>query len=105
MAHWREAATISSAKEGYFDANLHRQGDLLMSDRLPAPGEDVGWKGDPKKVVLPGQPFDLNFVMLPAAAIEGLLHDETGTVLTGWAVCLCGEKLPPSSSVFASVDT
>ncbi len=43
--------------------------------------------------------------MLPSAAIEGQLHDETGAALPGWAVCLCGEKLPPSSSVFACVDT
>jgi hypothetical protein len=100
-----QAATISSAKAGYFDANLHRQGDLLMADQLPAPGADVGWKVDTNKVVLPGQPFELNFVMLPSAAIEGELRDETGTPIVGWAVCLGGEKLPPSSSVFVSVDT
>ena len=100
-----QAATIHPAKSGYFDANLNRQGDLLMADRVPASGENVGWKVDTNKLVLPGRPFPLNFVMLPAATIEGELHDEKGAVVPGWAVCLSGENLPPSSSVFTCVDS
>jgi hypothetical protein len=100
-----QAATIHPAKDGYVDANLHRQGDLLMADRLPAAGENMGWEVDTNKIVLPGRPFLLNFVMLPAATIEGDLHDQKGAPIPGWAVCLSGENLPPSSSVFACVDT
>jgi hypothetical protein len=43
--------------------------------------------------------------MVPAASIKVQLRDETGAALTRWSVCLGGEKLPPSSSVFACVDT
>lgn len=100
-----QAATIFPSKPGYFDANLHRQGDLLMGDRMPTPGEDVGWKVDTNKLVLPNRPYELNFVLLPAAKITGLLHDETGGPLTNWSVCFAGEKLPPSSSVYQQVQT
>ena len=105
---WRvgvQAATIHPAKAGYFDANLNRQGDLLMADRLPAPGENAGWKVDTNKLVVPNRPFELNFVMLPAAKITGRLRDEGGSALTNWSVCFVGEKLPPSSNVFEQTDT
>ena len=100
-----QAATIIPKKPGYFDANLNRQGDLLVGDRLPAPGEDVGWKVDTNKLVLPGRPFELNFVLLPAAEIIGTLRDENGSPLTNCSMSLVGEKLPPSQNVFVSTDT
>jgi len=100
-----QAVTISPAKHGYFDANLNRQGDLLMSDHLPAQGEKTGWKVDTNKLVLPDRPLELNFVLLPAAKITGRLHDENGASLTNWDVRLVGEQLPPSSDVFDETDT
>ncbi|HVY71622.1 MAG TPA: hypothetical protein VHH73_16945, partial [Verrucomicrobiae bacterium] len=100
-----QAATISPAKPGYFDANLNRQGDLLMADRLPASGENGGWKGDTNRVVLPRQPRELNFVMLPAATIEGRLLDGEGKPLGGQNIWLTGDRLPPSSSVLDCAST
>jgi len=76
-----------------------------MADRRPAPGEDVGWKVNTNKLVLPHQPFELNFVMLPAATVEGQLQDENGQPITQQSICLGGDKLPPSSSVLACVET
>src|ERR1039458_3360187 len=100
-----QAATIYAAKRGYFGANLTRQGELLMADHFPAPGENTGWNVDTNKLVLPNRPFELNFVLLPAAKITGRLHDEKGASLANWHVCLAGEQLPPSSNVFGAADT
>jgi len=100
-----QAATIYAAKRGYFGANLTRQGELLMADHFPAPGEKTGWNVDTNKLVLPNRPFELNFVLLPAAKITGRLHDEKGASLANWAVCLAGEQLPPSSSAFEETHT
>jgi len=100
-----QAATIHPSKAGYFDANLNRQGDLLMADHLPAPDEDVGWNVNTNKLVLPNQPYELNFVLLPAAHLIGRFVAEGGQPLAGQKICIGGEKLPPSSSVLMCTET
>lgn len=99
-----QAATISPRKEGWFEANLHRQGDLLAAFQMPQ-GE-IGW-GDRTKdhIVLPGQPKKLRFVMKPAAQIKGVLTDDEGNPVRNKRVGVTGPALPPSSSVFAEVQT
>jgi hypothetical protein len=104
---WRvavQAATISPRKAGWFETNLYRGGDLLMADKLPAPNENVGWKLDPAKVVLPDRPYELNFVMQPAARIVGQLSDELERPMARTKIWIDGE-LPPSSSVLAETET
>jgi len=100
-----QVATISPAKPGYTETNLHRQGDLLMAKRLPAPGERTGWNPDPSRVVLPEQPFTLDFVMAPAASVRGRLMDESNRPLPRQRIDLSGRELPPSCSVLAEVTT
>jgi len=105
---WRvgvQAATISPGKPGFVEANLHRQGNLLMADRMPEPGQDTGWKVEPGKVVLPEQPFPLDFVLLPAATLKGQLVDTRNRPMAGQRVYLSGPELPPSCSVLAEVHT
>lgn len=105
---WRvglQAATISPAKPGYAEVNLHRQGDLLMADRLPEPKEDTGWKVEPGRVVLPNNPFPLDFVLVRAASLEGQLVDAQNRRLGGQRICLTGDELPPSCSVLAETRT
>lgn len=95
-----QAATISVRKEGWFETNLYRQGDLLAAFKKPA-GE-IGWgEKTIEDVFLPGQPKTLQFVMKPAAQISGVLTDSNGTSLPNKRVGITGEVLPPSSSVFA----
>lgn len=95
-----QAATISARKSGYFERNLHRQGNLAIADERP-PTEQIQWVED---VVLPLQPYELNFVMVPAADVRGRVVDENGEPITGVRVTLSGDDLPPSCSVLAQVD-
>ena len=97
--HWAvgtQAATISARREGFFEKNLGRQGDLLMSDEpSPALGKAAG-------IVRPNQPYQVDFVMLPAASVEGQLLDDKGQPIADRVLYLSGKELPPSCSVLAS---
>ena len=99
-----QAATISPHKEGWFETNLHRQGDLVAAYNLPK-GE-IGWgKKTAADVFLPNEPKTLKFTMARAATVSGLLLDPSGKPLASKRVGVTGDELPPSSSVFAEVKT
>ncbi len=98
-----QAASIFAAKEGYYERNLCRQGGLTMAGERP--GADNAWGTNSDQVVLPDQPYRLDFVMVPAARIEGRLVDPEGQPLPERRVMLTGRELPPSSSVIKSCDT
>ena len=100
-----QAATIGPATAGYVESNLHRQGGLLMADHLPNPDENTGGKAEPGKVVLPERPFRLDFVMVRAATVKGRLVDPNNRPLPGQRIYICGEELPPSTSVLAETRT
>jgi hypothetical protein len=97
-----QAATISVHRPGYFEKNLHRQGDRLAAYTLEGVEFPVWGKKDKDAVFLPGEPKEINFVMLPAAKASGTLVDEDGKPLTGYRMSLTGDELPPSSSALAS---
>ena len=97
-----QVATFFASKDGYFEKNLCRQGDLRMALQIP---DDVK---DPKQraaIVLPGKPRSINFVMLPAVKLAGRVIDENGQPLAGFGVSLKGDDMPPSSSVAGSAKT
>src|SRR5262249_35113845 len=93
-----QAATISAHKPGYFEKNLGRQGNLAMADEPPAGADIEGYAG----VVLPGQPKELDFVLVQAVKASGVLIDENGKPLSEYRMSLTGAELPPSSSALAS---
>lgn len=100
-----QMATVNASIDGYAEKNLCRQGDRLMArhevDRL-------AW-GDKKtfadKVILRGKPAKIDFIMLPAATLEGFLTDEDGRGYAKRKLSLVGPELPPSSSVLSQVTT
>ena len=79
-----QAATVSVHKPGYFEKNLHRQGDRLAAYTLDNIQFPVWGKEDKDAVFLPGEPKEINFVMLPAANASGTLVDKDGKPLAGW---------------------
>lgn len=98
-----QAATISPHKPGYFEQNLHRQGDLAMADSPPPEKERATW--GTRKIVLRNKPHRVDFVMVPAAEVHGRVLDERGQPLAGAVVALAGQELPPSSSVVSYTKT
>jgi hypothetical protein len=99
-----QAATIAPRKPGFFERNLHRQGDLLMAQQPPGETERNAW-GPHRTIVYPDQPQRVDFVMVPAAEVEGRLLDPQGRPIADHDVWLSGDEQPPSSSVIAAAKT
>ncbi len=108
-----QAATISPHKPGYFEQNLHRQGDLYMASLAPGPTDWEQWlrpeysgqRFDPGQFVLPDRTHRVDFVMVPAAQVQGRLLDADGQPVPHVHIHLTGNELPPSSSVVAWAKT
>jgi hypothetical protein len=99
-----QAATITAHKAGFSEKNLSRQGNLRAALKLPA--EKAGAeKEDTKNIILPGQPRQIDFVMVPAAKVTGRLIDKDAAPLAGYSIGLRGDEMPPSSSVVATTKT
>lgn len=100
-----QAATISVSLAGHVEQNLHRQGDLVAALEKPE-GDDLGWGGKTADdLFLPGQPKTIDFVMVPATKLSGVVMGKDGDRLDGVRVSLTGPDLPPSSSVVATTRT
>ncbi|MHC4599370.1 MAG: carboxypeptidase-like regulatory domain-containing protein [Planctomycetota bacterium] len=97
-----QAAVIFAMKEGYYDRNLCRQGGLWMADGPLGQSEQTKYYA--KDTVLPDSPRRLDFVMVRAAVIEGILVDESGRPLPGMKLWLTGKELPPACSVLAGTN-
>jgi thiol-disulfide isomerase/thioredoxin/Leucine-rich repeat (LRR) protein len=102
-----QAAIITASKEGWYESNMNRQGDLRMTDHTPAQLEaDLPIWGIEKLdgFIFPRQPKEVNFTLTPAAVLEGTLVHDTHE-LEGESLSLEGDELPPASSVLAQVTT
>lgn len=99
-----QAATISVSHPGYFERNLHRQGDLLASWEKPEGDLECGGR-TVDELFLPNRPRQVDFQMMPSTEFHGRIVDEQGNPLEGLRVALTGPELPPSSSVAASTHT
>jgi hypothetical protein len=99
-----QAATISPRRDGWYEVNLHRQGNLAMAEK-PLDEEAKKTWGGYGGVVLPREPHRLDFVMAKGATIEGRLVNDFGRPIAGERVSLDGDDLPPSSSVLDQVET
>ena len=80
-----------------------RQGDLLMGDKRPEQGDH--YFDDRDRIVVPSQPRRLDFVMVPAASIEGELLDQQGQPMADKQLWIQGKQMRPSSSVLAGGKT
>lgn len=99
-----QAATISVHLDGWFETNLHRQGDMIAALELPT--EPIHWAGKTTNdLFLPGLEKPLEFVLAPAALVKGTLTGEDGRPLGNRRVGITGTNLPPSSSVLAETRT
>lgn len=99
-----QAATISVSLAGHTEKNLHRQGDCVAA--LEKPDGEIGWGGKTDEdLFLPGKPIEIDFVMVPAARLQGRIVTEDGRRPEGLRVSLTGKDLPPSSSVVTNTKT
>ncbi len=100
-----QVATISASKSGMVERDLGRAGDLVMASKQPSNDELQYWGATPQRVVLPGIPKQVDFVMVPAATVRGRVVDDTCAPVANTSIWLDADELPPSSSVLASATT
>lgn len=102
-----QAASIFATKPGYVERNLSRQGDCRMagSAEEAAKSREAFDKGPPRTVFLPGQPRQLDFVMLPASTVTGRMVDPAGKPVAKRMFSITGKDLPPSSGAYDNQTT
>ncbi len=99
-----QAATIYAEKDGFYETTLCRSGNLAMASSEKQASEYPD-RGNFSSVVLPHQPYELNFTMAPAASVEGIVTDADGRPLAGFELTMTGEELYPSCNVLKVVTT
>jgi hypothetical protein len=91
---------VRAYKAGYYEKDLSRHGGLSIA------GETRLVPENPREpVVIPKQPYRLDFVLLPAATIKGRLVDTLRQPVAKQRIWLSGKELPPSQSVLAGTET
>ena len=98
-------ALISAALDGHFEANFNRQGNGIASLEPVDASVAKQFGVEPNQVCLPGEPRQVDFVMLLAARVSGTLVNEAGQSLKDYSVMLTGDRLAPGASVLAQVQT
>jgi hypothetical protein len=98
-----QVATISPRLKGWYEIHLGRRGNLMMTewkDKL-TPDDTKNYSG----VVMANEPYELNFTMAKAAAIQGRFVNEFGSPVSGISLSLTGDILPPSCGILAATTT
>ncbi|MEX2121988.1 MAG: M56 family metallopeptidase [Pirellulales bacterium] len=96
-------ACAFARKPGFYEKNLCRDGNLAMANFKPKNVRQADWGA--AGIVYPGNPYRLDFTMLPAASISLELVDPDGAPLPHYKVALTGDDLYPASSVLAGAET
>lgn len=100
-----QAATISVSRDGFVEQNLHRQGDRLAALEQPTADDLRRWGRAIEDLFLPGKERNIDFVMVPATRLSGVVTGKDGDRLEGVRVLLTGPELPPSTSLMAETTT
>jgi len=99
-----QPAFVYARKDGFYETSLCHKGNLAMAGRAPGPDEQrfvAGRAG----VVLANEPYELNFVMAPAAVLTGQLVDADGRPIANRGICLHGDQIYPPGHSYTHVRT
>jgi hypothetical protein len=98
-----QAAMIRAHKPGFYEQDLCQNGHLGMANFRP---HDFDETSSPfKALVYRGQPYKLDFVMLPAAKAVVELVDVHGMPLPEYLLELRGEEIPLAIGLLQSTKT
>jgi beta-lactamase regulating signal transducer with metallopeptidase domain/Tol biopolymer transport system component len=96
-------ACVFASKAGYFEKDLCRNGNLTMANFKPKGISEKDW--GVAGTVYPGNPYRVDFVMLPAAKVMVQLVNPQDEPLANYEVHLSGDKLYPATGVLWSGKT
>ncbi|MFO1483197.1 MAG: protein kinase [Verrucomicrobiaceae bacterium] len=100
-----QAALVHVGKDGYTEKNLCEAGNLQMAWELTKQQLAGGWQPGPQKTFLPGKPLTVDFVLVPAAQIQGTLLDKSGKPVANRTIVITGDRIGPGGSIYGSTRT
>ncbi|WP_428303675.1 hypothetical protein [Lacipirellula sp.] len=98
-----QVATFYAKKPGFYERDLCAAGNLGMANYRSRDAAES--ESNFKAIVYPGHPYQLDFVMLPAAQVSAKLVDAAGKPLADYKLAITGEELYPASNVLESKQT
>lgn len=99
-----QPAFVYAQKDGFYEMSLCHKGNLAMAGKAPGPDEQrfvAGRAG----VVLANEPYELNFVMAPAAVLTGRLVNADGRLMANRDMYLHGDQIYPPGHSYTDVRT
>ncbi len=84
-----QQCVVSPFKPGLAERNLYEQGEVAFAEQRPAFG--IGGN-KPEDFLLPNQPHRIDFVMAPAATVEGQFLDASGSPIADTYISLDGDQ-------------
>ena len=100
-----QCATIHAGRVGYFEQSLCRHGNLGIAGDKQQASSKIWGEGAFAKILLPNEPYKVDFVMVEGAVIEGVVKDAEGNTLKDFRLYLKGDEQYPSTSVLANITT
>jgi len=100
-----QAALVHVEKDGYAEKNLCEAGNLQMAWELTKQQLAGGWQPGPTRTFLPGKPLTVDFMLVPAAQIQGMLIDKDGKPLANREIIMTGDRLGPGGSIYGAKRT
>ncbi len=100
-----QAALVHARKDGYTEKNLCDAGNLQMAWELTKQQLAGGWQPGPSRTFLPGKPLTVDFVLVPAAQIQGTLIDKNGKPVANREIVITGDRIGPGGSIYGATRT
>ncbi|MDZ4405188.1 protein kinase [Prosthecobacter sp.] len=100
-----QAALVHVGKDGYTEKNLCEAGNLQMAWELTKQQLAGGWQPGPTRTFLPGKPLAVDFVLVPAAQIQGTLIDKGGKPVANREIVITGDRIGPGGSIYGATRT
>lgn len=100
-----QAALVYVGKDGYAEKNLCEAGNLQMAWALTKLQLTGSGPRGPTMTFLPGKSLAVDFVLVPAAQIQGTLIDKSGKPVANRKIIITGDRLGPGGSIYDSAST
>lgn len=100
-----QVALVHAGKDGYAEKNLCEAGNLQMAWELTKQQLAGGWQPGPARTFLPGKPLTVDFVLVPAAQIQGTLLAKDGKPVANRVIVITGDRIGPGGSIYGATRT
>jgi|GEM_PF-3814266 hypothetical protein len=98
------SAQVDAREEGFYEANLNRQGGMHAVLRRPKSDEELPEYVDRNRLFIRGIPREVDFVLKPAVEVIVQVNDRDGKPYQAARINLKGKSLPPACNVLDTTE-